>query len=584
MQSNIYQQQGRDHYKRGEYQKALECFDRAIGRAVSVQLLDNRAACNARLNDFPAALKDAKKAINLAREDPTGYLRAAKVLLSMDRKSVALEIYAHALKSVKHVGQGYEALRKAHGELLSELAPAKSIDPFTVLPREIAINILEHLDFRDRTAIMRTSKQWRSFIRSDPNLWTHLDFSKARRKRVRTSFVTTAINTAGRRIRQATITAKNYDVEKVLAALARQTSLEKLVLPDIGRFDQTSVEALKYARHLNHIVIGYETEITSHAWKSFLDQFLPQLRHVDLDLTKCRAPGQRGPFVPALDTSGLLTYHLKAWKAELSELMPSLAPATSLQSLSMCINDSLVNFDHEMDFRPFSDLRYLCLHFRGPKIERIRFPPSIEILKLGGTLRDLGYDWVEDLLLPYRYGLPNLIELELDQLIRLGGGSFAALDQRQTESNNIGCVVMPLRRLTLHSPIQLLTSHLRTGPTSRAHVAVDSNMRDNSRLNALEHLALLGAGEIQEVYLVELINHAPNLRSLDLGRTRLTGVAIKKVVEMRRLKELRIGPSESYPRDAIDWARAQDVRVHVTPHVEPKPQSSPYPRRPNFPF
>jgi hypothetical protein len=109
-------------------------------------------------------------------------------------------------------------------------------------------------------------------------------------------------------------------------------------------------------------------------------------------------------------------------------------------------------------------------------------------------------------------------------------------------------------------------------------------MRDNSRLNALEHLALLGAGEIQEVYLVELINHAPNLRSLDLGRTRLTGVAIKKVVEMRRLKELRIGPSESYPRDAIDWARAQDVRVHVTPHVEPKPQSSPYPRRPNFPF
>ena len=102
------QREGRTCYKRRDYAKALELFSRAIGRAASVQLLDNRAACHEKLIDLPAALKDAKKAIQLQREDPTGYLRAGKVLVKMGKQSVALEIYTHGLKAVKHVGQGYE--------------------------------------------------------------------------------------------------------------------------------------------------------------------------------------------------------------------------------------------------------------------------------------------------------------------------------------------------------------------------------------------------------------------------------------------------------------------------------------------
>ena len=106
---NNLQQQGRDYYKRGDYKKAIECFDRAIGKgAASVQLLDNRAACYEKLNDFSTALKDAKKAIQLHREDATGYLRAGKVLVKMEKKEVALEIYTHGMKTIRHVGQGYE--------------------------------------------------------------------------------------------------------------------------------------------------------------------------------------------------------------------------------------------------------------------------------------------------------------------------------------------------------------------------------------------------------------------------------------------------------------------------------------------
>ena len=105
---NNLQEKGRACYKRGEYKQAIEFFDRAIGQAASVQLLDNRASCYEKLNDLQTALKDAKKAIQLHREDATGYLRAGKILTKMEKDHVALEIYTHGLKCVKHVGQGYE--------------------------------------------------------------------------------------------------------------------------------------------------------------------------------------------------------------------------------------------------------------------------------------------------------------------------------------------------------------------------------------------------------------------------------------------------------------------------------------------
>lgn len=108
------QREGRACYKRRDYQKALELFDRAIGRAPSVQLLDNAAACHEKLDNLSAALKEAKKAIQVCRQDPTGYLRAGKLLVKMEKQSVALEIYSHGLRKVRHVGQGYEVSGEHH--------------------------------------------------------------------------------------------------------------------------------------------------------------------------------------------------------------------------------------------------------------------------------------------------------------------------------------------------------------------------------------------------------------------------------------------------------------------------------------
>ena len=102
------QREAQSLIKRGKKEEAIKCYDRAIGRASSVQLLDERAACYEAKGDLDAALKDAKKAIQLKREDATGYLCAGRVLTKMQKESTALEVYRAGLKAIKHVGKGYE--------------------------------------------------------------------------------------------------------------------------------------------------------------------------------------------------------------------------------------------------------------------------------------------------------------------------------------------------------------------------------------------------------------------------------------------------------------------------------------------
>jgi hypothetical protein len=585
MQSDLYSQQGRDHYKRGEYKKAIECFGRAISRAgagVSAQLLDHRAACHARLEDYPSALKDAKKAINVAREDPTGYLRAGKVLVGMERKSVALEIYAHGLKSVRHVGQGYEALRKAHGALLSELAPERSIDPFTLLPREIAFNILEYLDFRQRVAIMRTSKQWRAFIRSEPRLWTHLDFSKARRK-VRAAFVSTAINTAGRKIRAATITSKNYDIQKVLGAIARQTTLEKLTLPDIGIFDRGLVEALNPAKSLVHIVVGHEVETTESVLNSFFARFTPQLKHVELDLTgHMLERGQSVPTIPRMQFSNLLTLHIKTRCWPYDELQHALSEAASLQSLNICVRDVRVTPGTNIDLRHCEHLRQLCLHLDGLAFDRILFPPSIEILKLGAKTSPRGFTRDGDTIHPLPLDLPRLRELELDMPYLSISATLAMLDQRRTgPAQSDARPRIPLRKLVIHHPIGIDRPGILQ---DSVWDAFERDMFDHALLADLEHLAVLGTDFMNDGDLVPLVKRAPALHTLDTGQCRINGVTVKAIVELGYLRELRVGPSSDLPRDALEWARKQGIHVHVTPYREPPINPDPRNPRPRFPF
>jgi len=122
-----YEEQARTAFKRGDYMKAIGLYDRAIGRTPTVRLYDNCAACYEQLDNLPSALKNAKQAIQFAKDDPTGYLRAGQILVKMGKKGPALEVYGYGLRHVQHVGQRYEVrLLAAHAfeSLLTKLFSA----------------------------------------------------------------------------------------------------------------------------------------------------------------------------------------------------------------------------------------------------------------------------------------------------------------------------------------------------------------------------------------------------------------------------------------------------------------------------
>ena len=140
------QELGQILYRRKEYTKALELFSEAIASEpnLTASLLDNRAATYDKLDDIPSALKDAKNAIRLHEKDPTGYLRAGKLLEKAGKPDTALGIYKHGMKKkTKNV----EILQKLHDKLLRATAPATAADPFAQLPIELVEMILARLSF-----------------------------------------------------------------------------------------------------------------------------------------------------------------------------------------------------------------------------------------------------------------------------------------------------------------------------------------------------------------------------------------------------------------------------------------------------
>ncbi|RMY31425.1 hypothetical protein D0866_07303 [Hortaea werneckii] len=408
------QREGKSCYRRGDYKTAIGHFDRAIGRAPSVQLLDNRAACYEKLNDLPAALKDAKKAIQFQNEDPTGYLRAGKVLVKMGKQSVALEIYAHGLKKVKHIGQGYELLRKVHGELTTQLAPPTSVDPLTVLPRELAELILDYLSFQQRIAISRVSKQWSGFIRSSPNLWQHLDLSNPKRK-VKTAFISKAINTARQKLTSATLSSL-HDFDKVLHALLRHCPIEHLTLCDTGLQSQNLVEALKKNKHLKSLRLDRGTEIGP----TTLAQVI-QVCASTLETFQCTL-ARNEEFVGIWTKCERLSTLKVTLTGDASRSRPGNAAANA--PVAPGLGGALLPNLHE--FTP--NLQSLTIHDKKP---RSQLHSVLDLRNLGGLERldlELPIESAHQLMLP-----PTLVHLRLEHLLEFGLRPSSVCDDSITD-------------------------------------------------------------------------------------------------------------------------------------------------------
>lgn len=98
-----YKERGNAHYKKGEYNSAIEQYTLAIQGDPSVAAYrNNRAAAQMMLLDFKAGLEDALAATKLEPSTTKFWERAAKCYSALGRSSDALRLYRHILEVLDH--------------------------------------------------------------------------------------------------------------------------------------------------------------------------------------------------------------------------------------------------------------------------------------------------------------------------------------------------------------------------------------------------------------------------------------------------------------------------------------------------
>ncbi|KAK2796843.1 hypothetical protein FQN50_009404 [Emmonsiellopsis sp. PD_5] len=172
---------GQDEYRRSNFDGALCAFTKAyqVGGGDIVGILDNRAATYCKLGCFKTALLDGKAMVSENKMDARGYLRTAKILQLMEKSENALRIYQRALRTLPPDNPRHQQIKDLAEKLDHRLSGLKTADPFTRLPLELVVMILENLDLKSILAAIRVSKHWGTILNSLPKLWSHLDLSKA---------------------------------------------------------------------------------------------------------------------------------------------------------------------------------------------------------------------------------------------------------------------------------------------------------------------------------------------------------------------------------------------------------------------
>ncbi|EAT81132.2 hypothetical protein SNOG_11424 [Parastagonospora nodorum SN15] len=286
-----YQELGRRYYKLKEYKNAVEAFTNGIEIMPTLSLFDHRAAAYDRLEDYNAAVKDGREMIKINKQDVKGYLRTASILEKMEKLETALGIYKYGMKNVAVTDKYFKLLQQLHDKTTRKLSPAKSVDPLTILPVELAEIVLEYMTFRQLVNCMRVSRGWRDYVANLPRLWMHLDLSGARRP-VPRKFVDKAVRRSENRLTRVTIHRfEHIDILKNVAVACKNlTDLEFISLPHA--MSSTFIDIVQYGLHK----LPLETLIlkTVHTNFSTLPSTLQKFSlnyTVDSDLVPADTPG-----------------------------------------------------------------------------------------------------------------------------------------------------------------------------------------------------------------------------------------------------------------------------------------------------
>ncbi|KAI4647819.1 hypothetical protein J4E93_004230 [Alternaria ventricosa] len=556
MSPEEYQAIGRSYYKLKQYEKALETFSKGIEACPTADLYDHRAATYDKLGNLNAAVKDGREMIRLNKKDVKGYLRTASILEKLEKPETALGIYKYGMKNVPPSDKNFKLLQQLHDKFTRKLSPASAIDPFTVLPAELAEMVLEYCSFRHMVNCMRVSKGWRDYLSKLPKLWMHLDLSGARRP-VPRSFVNTAFKRSEYRLTRVTIHRfEHMDVLKNLAKAAKDlTELELISVPHT--MSATLIDVVKSAPKLKKFTI--HPEITQDTAVQIMHA-RPVLEHVVFGALRSR--GAATNWTTSFGNLRTLGMH---WSSPVSTvnlgLHDLLARTPCLESLA------LSNVQHieapqgwPRDEAQLPPLKSLALK-RMDLLVLPLLPPTLQRLVIEN---DGGEFDLQHILPLHKCCVPELTHLAISGFKGLGTEALGdILDICSHENETATCSTRkPLQSLTLHGLVDSSSNHMfGLGQEAR----MESIFGDSPRVltPALESLDI-ATMPCDDDDIEKLVNlYKTGLKTIDLSHTQITGASIKMLAD--KLPNLTTITANNCAkingRDAINYAERKGISV-----------------------
>ncbi|KAF1828408.1 hypothetical protein BDW02DRAFT_635195 [Decorospora gaudefroyi] len=554
MSPEEYKELGRRYYKLKQYEKAAETFTNGIEACPTASLYDHRAATYDKLENLNAAVKDGREMIRLDKKDVKGYLRTASVLEKMEKPETALGIYKYGMKNVPVGDKNFKLLQKLHDKLTRKLSPATAIDPFTVLPVELAEMILEYLPFRHMVNCMRVSRGWRDYLSKLPQLWMDLDLSGAR-KPVPRAFVNTAFKRS--QYRMTRVTVHRFEHIQVISNLAKAAKalaelqiislphmmsaslidiatnvvcLTKLVIHPKVTLDSV-VQILRVAPVLKHVTFHtIRSQNSTVQWTRSLDQ-LESLDMFFVDKTPANILSLRALFLQTRSLQCLTLSNLNfspiamIWPGTVSEL----PPLTNLVLKS-------TSFKHSIQFPVFP-----------PTLQRLVLDPD------GPTdMPRNDSDWLQS-------ALPELTHLSLSNSEWTAQRLGVLLDLYWDDDGNTQKLrdAKPLQHLSVRGiiPAPQGTCFFK-GPASVFSYS------PRFLTKALESLDLATLA-VDDDEVEHLLTNELGLRSIDLSWTNITGASIKMLADqLPMLKSIKADHCVRINgRDAIHYAQRKGIHV-----------------------
>ncbi|KAJ5096322.1 hypothetical protein NUU61_005678 [Penicillium alfredii] len=544
------QQQGQRSYRKGDFKAAIEAFGQALNQqdVDIIGILDNRAAAYSKLGQHDQARRDARQMIKRSRAqrvplpDERGYLRCAKVLLLEGKPEKALELYAYGLKTLPKDHPRRELLSQLHLKLQDNMNKSLA-DPMTVLPLELIVYILEYLEFSELVVLFRVSRSWAAVLMSLPNLFMHLDLSRARRN-VPTSAILKYIKGSRTQLTHATI-MKLFPGDKIR------------ILDMLGRFHDS--------RQLKSLIISSEIPTSTEYFARFLAA-LPQLERIAIY-------GIRSSAWAAIFQSG--------WPRTLPNLK-----TIALQSGHTAIPNShahpldLLNLLSEREQHTYPNLEELVLSWCPERYMPYVFKPVSPSLSARlPPLRRIDFRGVTP--------GPNFLSVlpsTLEELHVQGGGSispFLEIDATKTLPNLTSLVLKDLRWLDWQvfwalavnskAPLRALQIdacfNVNVGLFPRT---MDEMVTVNPDLKSLNHLSLVNMPDVTTDYVGELIEGFTKLKILDLSHTKITGFLVRVLADRRTdpnwngaiLEHVVVRGCESVSSDVVPYAEARGLHVY----------------------